>query len=78
MFGGKITGLTDRGFFSLRRFRYGRSAFNSLGGFSFVFCLRSTIISSDVHLEVETRTVDKFQYSTVHQVVGVFFSLFKK
>ena len=37
MFGGKITGLTDQGFSPFRRFRYGRSAFNCLCGFSFAF-----------------------------------------
>ena len=50
------------------------SAFNCLCGFSFVFCLRSTIISSDV--EVETRTVENCQHSTVCTKLLVSFFLY--
>ena len=78
VFGGKITGLTDdQCFSSFRRFRYGRSAFNCLCGFSFVF-------SPLVNYYFQRRPLGSWntncsQFSVLnglHQVVGAFFSLF--
>ena len=74
VFGGKITGLTDQGF---SPFHYGRSAFNCLCSFSFVF-LPSVNYYFQWRRSWNTNCWKLSALNSLHQVVGEFFLYLKK